>query len=213
MRASLRRRPNPALTLVQLRTQPRETLEQSSIHRSCLAIRHPPPNILPHRTKSFRTPKQLAAAALRAALKLGHGKASGPGLRQEPLKLPEHLEPAGRPGRPEPRSAWTVSTILIDDGTPTFEGRARAATEARAPRLRPAQAATRRRRLHLRGQPHRALHLMRAPQLPLPRPRTAARTLLAADLESGSKPAKRSPAGCRPKRRSSTTNGSQTAAS
>src|SRR3974390_1294959 len=73
--------------------------------------------------------------------------------------------------------------ILIDDATATLQGPARTPATAPAPRLRGRQGAHRRDRLHLRGLAARALHLLRQPQLPLPRPRAPPRPLLAADLE------------------------------
>src|ERR1035441_5321662 len=61
-RPSLTRRPNPPLTLVQLRTQPSKTLRNLRFIDHAPAIRHPPPNTLPNRTNSFLTTYSMRQA-------------------------------------------------------------------------------------------------------------------------------------------------------
>ena len=75
--------------------------------------------------------------------------------------------------------------LLDDDGTTALPRQ----LERRLERLRAdyeaAKAQARRDRLHLRGQPRRALHDLQQPQLPLRRSRPAPRPVLAALLEAG----------------------------
>ncbi len=76
------------------------------------------------------------------------------------------------------------SMILDDNGTAPHRDRARAPARAPARRLRDRQGAPRRDRLHLAGQPRRALHHLQEPSLPLRRPSAAPRPLPPAVLEA-----------------------------